>query len=241
MLTPCVEYAGAGGNERRQRARLVDAFLEDLSVRRLLVIKERVHVDRLVQLSHVRVDADLAEKGLHPERSRLVGHDRHHDLAEVGVAQQLRQQTHEHHRRRGGTPVGALGELFEELRVGRRRERRCFRIAERQRAAERLAALLQVGDFRALLVGTIVRRLAELLFGNGNTEALAHRAQLVFGELLLLMGDVLAFGRVAETVSLDGANQQDGRLPFVLDGRFVGVVDLDGIVSAQLQLLQIVV
>ncbi len=55
------------------------------------------------------------------------------------------------------------------------------------------------------------------------------------------MGDVLAFGRVAETVPLDGANQQDGRLPFVLDGRFVGVVDLDGIVSAQLQLLQIVI
>src|SRR6185436_2097237 len=102
-------------------------------------------------------------------------------------------------------------------------------------AAERLAALLQVGDFRALLVGTIVRRLAELLFGNGNTEALAYRAQLVFGELLLLMGDVLAFGRVAETVSLDGANQQDGRLSLVLDGGFVGVVDLDGIVSAQLE------
>ena len=69
----------------------------------------------------------------------------------------------------------------------------------------------------------------------------ANGAQLVFAELLLLVGDVLAFGRVAEPVSLDRADQQDRRLPLVLDRRLVGVVHLDRIVAAERQLLQLVV
>src|SRR5262249_29771163 len=41
----------AGRDERRDRAGLVDPFLENLAVRRFLVIQERVHVDRLVDLA----------------------------------------------------------------------------------------------------------------------------------------------------------------------------------------------
>ena len=58
-------------------------------------------------------------------------------------------------------------------------------------------------------------------------------AELVFGELLLLVGDVLAFGRVAEPVSLDGPNQQNRGLPLVLDRRLVGAVHLHRIVAAK--------
>src|SRR5439155_4482701 len=42
---------GPRGDERRHRARLGDAFLEDLAVGRLLVIEERVHVDGLIELA----------------------------------------------------------------------------------------------------------------------------------------------------------------------------------------------
>ena len=42
-----------GRDERRHRSGFGDAFLENLAVRRFLVIKERVHVDRLVQLAGV--------------------------------------------------------------------------------------------------------------------------------------------------------------------------------------------
>ena len=55
------------------------------------------------------------------------------------------------------------------------------------------------------------------------------------------MGDVLAFARLAHPVTLDGANQQDGRRAFELDGRLVGVVDLERIVAAERQLLELVV
>jgi hypothetical protein len=59
-----------------------------------------VHVDRLVLLADVRVDADRAEQRLHAEGARLVRDDRHDQLADLLVAQQLRQQPHEHHRGR---------------------------------------------------------------------------------------------------------------------------------------------
>ena len=51
-----------GGDERRHRPGFGDAFLENLPVLRFLVIEKRIHVDRLVFLADVRVDADLRGK-----------------------------------------------------------------------------------------------------------------------------------------------------------------------------------
>ena len=138
-------------------------------------------------------------------------------------------------------PVGALAEFLEDLGIRRRRKRDRLAVADRERPAKRLPALFQVRDFRTLVVGPVVRRLADFFFGNRNAEALANRAQIVFGQLLLLMGDVLPFARVAQPVSFDGANQEDGRLPLVLDRGLVGVVNLHRIVPAERQLLQVVV
>ena len=77
--------------------------------------------------------------------------------------------------------------------------------------------------------------------GNRNAEARAERAQLLFVHLLLLVRDVLAFARFAESIPLDGARQDDRRRALVLDRRLVGVVDLDRIVPAERQLLQLIV
>jgi hypothetical protein len=90
-------------------------FLENLAVGRFLVIEQRIHVDRLVGLADVRVDADGAEQRLHAEGARFVGDDRDDQPPELLVAQHLRQQPHEHHRRRRLAPLGALVELLEEL------------------------------------------------------------------------------------------------------------------------------
>ena len=106
----------ARGDERGDRARLGDAFLEDLPFLRFLVVEQRVHVDRLVELTDVRVDADLPEERLHAERARLVGDDRHDELADFLVAQHLRQHPHERHRRRRLAAFAALVEFGEELR-----------------------------------------------------------------------------------------------------------------------------
>ena len=55
------------------------------------------------------------------------------------------------------------------------------------------------------------------------------------------MGDVLALASFAQPVALDGARQDDRRRALVLGGRLVGVVDLDRVVPAERQRLQLVV
>ena len=55
------------------------------------------------------------------------------------------------------------------------------------------------------------------------------------------MRDVLAFAGLAQAVALDRAGEDDGRLALGLDGGLVGVEDLDRIVAAEPQPLQLIV
>ena len=111
-------------------------------------------------------------------------------------------------------------------------ERLGFGPAHLERAAERLAALAQVLHLRAALVEAQERHLGELLVGDRQLEAVAELAQIVLAHLLLLMGDVLAFARVAHAVALDGLGEDQRRLALVLHRRVVGGVDLERIVAA---------
>src|SRR5688500_9333911 len=111
----------------------------------------------------------------------------------------------------------------------------------RHETAELLPPLREVADFRTVVLRAIERRLGDLLVANRNSKAGPKRAQLVFVELLLLVSDVLPFTRLADSVALDRAGEDDGRLSGVLDGRLVGRVHLDRIVAAERQLLQLLV
>ncbi len=232
---------GARRDERRDRPGLGDPFFEDLPLGGFLVVQQRVHVDRLVQLADVGVDANLPEERLHAERARLVRDDRDDQLANLLVAQQLRQHPHERHRRRRLAPLAPLVELGKELgkRVGL--ERLQLDDPLRDVAAELLPPLAHVRDFRTVVGRPIERRLRHLLIGDRDAEARAERPELAFVHLLLLVRDVLALARLADAVPLDGAGKDDRRLPGMLDGRLVGGVHLDGIVAAERQLLQLLV
>ena len=154
---------------------LGDPLLEDLAVLVLLVEHQLLGVLGLVELTDRRVDADLAEHALHPERARLVGDDRDDVAADLLVAQQRREDPHERHRRRDLALAGAL-ELGREQVEARDRQRLCPAPPGREAAAERRAALAQV-----LHLGRVVRRLvvlrgAYLLVGQRQLEAVAERA-----------------------------------------------------------------
>ena len=117
-----IRVGRAGGDERRHRAGLVDAFLEDLAVSDFLVVEQAVLVDRLVELAGVRVDAALAEQRFHAERARLVRDDRHDELADFRIAQEFGQDAHERHRRGDFAFAGAFEKFLKNV-VLRRRER----------------------------------------------------------------------------------------------------------------------
>ena len=74
----------------------------------LLVEHQLLGVLRLVALTERRVDPDLAEQPLHPERPRLVGDDRDDPATELLVAQERGEDPHERHRGRDLAVAGAL-------------------------------------------------------------------------------------------------------------------------------------
>ena len=80
-----------------------------------------------------------------------------------------------------------------------------------------------------------------LFVGNRNAEAAAELDQLLLVELLLLMGDVAAFARLAQPIALDRLGQDDRGRALVLDGRLVGRIDLGRIVAAAFQFAKLVV
>ena len=88
-VDPVIGIGSSGGDKRAHRASFGDSFLENLPVFGFLVIKERVHVHRLVELADAGINADLAEQRLHAEGPRFVGNDRHDQLADFRIAQQL--------------------------------------------------------------------------------------------------------------------------------------------------------
>ena len=115
--------AGRRGDPGRHRAGLVDALLQHLTGAVLLVVHELVGVLGLVQLPDLGEDPELPEQALHAEGAGLVGHDRHHVLADRLVPQQGGQDPDERHR--GGDLAVAGGlELGREGRQVRHRESR---------------------------------------------------------------------------------------------------------------------
>ena len=66
---PWFAYDVAAAIHDEKRARLVDALLEDLAVLVLAVEHEVAGVLGLVELPDLRVDPELAEHPLHPERA----------------------------------------------------------------------------------------------------------------------------------------------------------------------------
>src|SRR4029077_4480537 len=66
-VDPVIGISGSGGDKGANRTGFGDAFLKNLTVFGFLVIKKRVHVDRLVELAHAGVNSHLAEESLHAE------------------------------------------------------------------------------------------------------------------------------------------------------------------------------
>ena len=99
-------------------------------------------------------------------------------------------------------------------------------LALRHRTVQRGAALLHVLHLGAVGRRAIERRLRHFVIRNRNAEARAERLDLLFVQLLLLVGDVLAFTGFADAVALDGAGEHEGRHALGLGGALEGVVDL---------------
>ena len=128
-----------------ERARLVNALLQELPVRRLAVIHHLVLVDRNVFLAFGCVDADLAEQAFHAERAGFIGKDRNNARPDILVAQQLIEHAHERLRGRYFAALGRGGQHGgEHLKRGYPQRLVCVGASLGQVAAQRLATLLKI-------------------------------------------------------------------------------------------------
>ena len=172
---------------------------------------------------------------LHAEGARLVGHDRHDVLADLLVAHERREDPDERHRRRDLALAGAveLGLERRQLRHGQRLRR--APAAHGQAAAQRLAALAQVGHLRRVLGRAVEGLLGDLLVGELQPEAVPEGVERLVGHLLLLVGDVLALAGRAHPVALDRLGQDHGRAALGAHRLGVGRVDLRRVVAAAVE------
>ena len=113
--------------------------------------------------------------------------------------------------------------------------------ADRQPAAERLAALAQVGGLGRVLRRLVEGLLGDLLVGELQPEAVPEGVERLVGHLLLLVGDVLALAGRAHAVALDGLGEDHGRAALGAHRLGVGGVDLRRVVAAAVEAPDLVV
>ena len=195
-------------------------------------------IDRFVKLPLAGIDAALAEESLHAERACLIGNDRDDALADLLVLQQAADQIGEAKRRRafgrfGDVTLESLGRGDRELFFGWS--------SRRQVTAQGFASVLQVLHLRAVGRRLVERSLVHLIVGNRNPEARAEFSQFLFVRLLDVVSDVASLARFAKPVAFDRLREDHCRRTAMLDCVLVGREHFFGIVSAPLQLLELLV
>ena len=231
---------GGGGHPGGEGAGLVDALLQHLPILAFPIGGDFPGILRLVELALGGIDAQLPEHALHAEGAGFVGDDGNDALADALVPHQSGQHAHELHGGGIGPLAGALELGGEGFQAGHLQGFPGL-AALRDEAAEFLAALAQIDQLRRILLGAVVGDLLQLLVGEGDVEAVPEVLEALQIELLHLMGVVLRFAGVAHSVALDGLGQDDRGFAPVMDGRMVGGIDLERIMPAPVQPVDVVV
>ncbi len=161
-------------------------------------------------------------------------------LPSAGIPEQLREQLHILH---GGGLLAAT-RAFQHLRERRgswHRQPCGFGPALREIAAEPLAPRAQVAHLRRILRGAVEPQARHVLVRKRQREAVAERFQRLVVELLLLVRAHLALAPGAHAVALLGLGEDHRGLALVVHGGVIGGIDLDRVVAAAFQAVDVVV
>ena len=228
-----VGVGSSGGGEGGHGAGFGDALFEDLAVFFLGVAEEHLGVVGSVLLAFGGVDADGLHDGLEAEGAALVGDDGDDELADGGALEQAVEHIDKAHGGGDGAVFGAVEPILERVE-GWSGEVDGRDFTRGHRTAKMVAAGEHVLDFGGVQGGAVGDAVFGSLVGDGDVEALDEGGEGVVGELLFRVGSVAGL-RGAEAVALDGLGEDDGGAALVLDGLFVGVVDLFGVVAAAME------
>ncbi|SIM16654.1 Uncharacterised protein [Mycobacteroides abscessus subsp. abscessus] len=229
---------GADGGERRGGPGLVDAHVQQLTVRGLLVGQHQLAIHGQVVLAVGVVDLLRGEEGVHAEGAGLIRDDRDDPLAELLVPHQVLEQAHEGHG--GGRHLLARALLGPGVGLLRGQgDGPLVSVPDRDEPAELPAPFQHVLDLRGVRTRVVVRGavevLLQLLVGDGDAQAIPEDLEVLQGQLLHLVGRVAALEVGAQPVALDALGQDDGGPALGLQGLLVGRIDLAVVVGAALE------
>jgi hypothetical protein len=168
---------GRRGLEGSRGARLGDALLEDLAVRRLAVLQHELAVHGLVALAAGRVDPDVVEERVHAEGAGLVRDDRDDPRPKVRIAHEVPQDAGEDHRRRD-RGLRARRELLVERGTRGRQLHAGHHEPLRERPTERRPPLVEVLDLLGVGARVVVGRVVELVVRDRQLEPVAEDLEL---------------------------------------------------------------
>ena len=227
-----VGVRATGSDERADRSGFSDAFFKNLPVFRFFVIQQRVHIDGLIELADAGINSHLTKQSFHTEGASFIWDDGNDQFSNLGIAQQLRQQSYEDH---GGRNFAALGTFikFFEVRFIDRLNWLGTHFPRRHVTTQLLPPFLHVANFSTVVRWTVKRRVMQIFIWNWNSESRAEHAQLVFIELLLLVSDIFAFASFTKSVAFNGFRQNHCRRTLVFDRGFVRRMDFDRIMTAK--------
>ncbi len=226
--------AGGRRHPGADGAGLADPFFEYLAVGSFAIAENRTDVLRLVALPDAGVDADLSEQVGHAEGTGLVGDDGNDPRSQLPVLEQVAEHPHKGHR---GGHLLALGPGGEpRIPVdGRDSHRRGFAVARRYAAAEQFAAMAQITHFRTVFSRFIEAQGFHLFIRQRQAETVAKGQQRFPIEFLLLVRGHLALPGLPHAEAFLGLGQDHRRPAFVQARRPVGGMDLEHVMAAALE------
>ena len=235
-----VGVAGARRHPRAKCARLIDAFLQNLSGLVFLVEHQFAGINRLIKLPDRGVNAQLAKQAFHAEGARFIGHNRHQPGAQFLVADERGEGAHKRH---GGGDFALFGGFQQRIENGQIRHLERWNIREpyRQRATEFFARGFQVLHLRRIVGRLVKRHIGNDIITHRNIETVAELFERTQIHLFLLMGDVLPFTRLAHAVAFDGFGEDDGRLPLVFHRRGIRRINFVRVVATTIEAPDILV
>ena len=237
---------GSGGGEAGCGTGFVDAHVEELTAHGFFVREEHLAVDGEVVLPVRVVDLRGREERVDSEGAGLIGDDGHDPLAQSLLAHEVLEQPDEGHRRGRHLLPGALLRLCERL-VTRRRQGDLVVLgfACRQESAELTPAVEHVLDLLGVLARVVVRHRVRVfvddLVADRDVHPITEGLDVGGGELLHLVGGVAGLERRAQSVALDGLDEDDGGFALGVHGLLVGGEDLVVVVAAALEVPDVVI
>ena len=217
---------GCCGRPTGYCASFADAFFQNLTLQDFTVTQYRADVLWCIALAYAAVNTHLLEQIGHAKGARLVSHNGHQPRPQVGVFEQVAQNSNKGH---GGTHFFAV---CLDCKVGIRRnfwhaDLFTLGFAARHAASQTGTLVEQIKHFRAILRRLVKAQALCLFVAQGQIKTIAKFQQVLGIEFFLAVRGHLALSCASHAIPFLGMRQDHHRLALMLHRCSIGRMNFD--------------